>query len=38
MTDLEIIRHLLATLAYRASKTLRGAPGSFASFKADPKS
>ena len=36
MTDREIIRHLLARLAYRASKTLRGAPESFADFKASP--
>lgn len=38
MTDLEIIRHTLATLAYRASKALRGAPESFADYKADPRS
>jgi hypothetical protein len=28
------LRHTLATLAYRGGKTLRGAPASFASFKA----
>lgn len=36
MTDLDIIRHTLATLAYRAAKTMRGAPASFAQFKAGP--
>lgn len=38
MTDREFLRHTLATLAYRASKTMRGAPESFASFKAGPDS
>lgn len=38
MTDLELIRHTLATLAYRASKTMRSAPESFAHFKASPSS
>lgn len=38
MTDLEIIRHTLATLAYRTAKTMRGAPESFAHFKAGPSS
>lgn len=33
MTDLELLRHTLATLAYRAGKTMRGAPASFADFK-----
>ena len=36
MTDREMIRHTVATLAYRAAKTMRGAPDSFASFKAAP--
>lgn len=36
MTDREFLRHALATLAYRAAKTLRGAPESFATFKAAP--
>jgi hypothetical protein len=36
MTDRELLRHTLATLAYRAAKTMRGAPESFASFKAAP--
>ena len=36
MTDRELLRHTLATLAYRAAKTMRGAPASFASFKAMP--
>jgi len=30
----EILRHTLATLAYRGAKAVRGAPDSFASFKA----
>src|SRR5512146_1284862 len=28
----QMLRHTVATLAYRAGKALRGAPGSFASF------
>lgn len=31
------LRHTLATLAYRAGKTLRGAPGGFAEFRAGEK-
>jgi hypothetical protein len=31
----ELLRHALATVAYRGGKTLRGAPASFAEFKAD---
>ena len=34
MTDIELIRHALATLAYRAAKAMRGAPPSFAEFRA----
>ena len=30
----EMLRHTLATLAYRGAKAVRGAPDSFASFKA----
>src|SRR5437667_10600648 len=30
----EMLRHTVATLAYRGSKAVRGAPDSFASFKA----
>jgi hypothetical protein len=30
----ELLRHTLATLAYRGGKTLRGAPESFAAFRA----
>lgn len=30
----ELLRHTLATLAYRGGKTLRGAPGDFAGFRA----
>jgi len=33
-TSIEFLRHTLATLAYRGSKTLRGAPESFAAFHA----
>lgn len=36
MTDLELLRHTVATLAYRAGKTMRGAPASFADFKPGP--
>jgi hypothetical protein len=38
MSDLELFRHTLATLAYRAGKTMRGAPASFANFKPGPTS
>lgn len=34
MTDFEFVRHTVATLAYRAAKTIRGAPPSFATFQA----
>lgn len=30
----ELLRHIVATLAYRGGKTVRGAPDSFAEFKA----
>lgn len=33
-----LLRHALATLAYRGSKAVRGAPAEFASFKASPSS
>ena len=36
MTDREFLRHTVATMAYRAAKTLRGAPASFATFKPGP--
>jgi hypothetical protein len=36
MTDRELLRHSVATLAYRAAKTMRGAPASFATFKPGP--
>ena len=32
------LRHAVATLAYRASKTMRGAPDTFAAFKPGPTS
>jgi len=34
----ELLRHLLATVAYRGGKTLRGAPATFSSFKPGPAS
>ncbi|NOT34174.1 MAG: hypothetical protein HOP12_08405 [Candidatus Eisenbacteria bacterium] len=36
MTDRELLRHAVATLAYRAAKTMRGAPESFATFAPAP--
>jgi hypothetical protein len=33
MTDREFLRHTVATLAYRAAKTMRGAPATFATFR-----
>ena len=36
MTSRELLRHTLATVAYRGGKTLRGAPASFATFQASP--
>jgi hypothetical protein len=36
MTDRELLRHTLATLAYRGGKAVRDAPAGFATFKADP--
>jgi len=38
MTDRELLRHTVATLAYRAAKATRGAPESFAAFRAGPSS
>jgi len=38
MTDLELLRHAVATLGYRAAKTMRGALASFADFKPGPTS
>ena len=35
-TSRELLRHTLATVAYRAGKALRGAPESFAEYKASP--
>lgn len=37
MSDLALLRHTVATLAYRAGKALRGAPPSFASFGSGEK-
>ena len=36
--DLPMLRHAVATLAYRAAKAVRGAPDSFADFKASASS
>ena len=36
LTDIEFLRHTLATVAYRAAKTMRGAPPSFAAFRPAP--
>jgi len=36
MTDRELLRHAVATLAYRAAKTVRGAPAGFADFTPAP--
>jgi hypothetical protein len=36
MNDREMLRHTVATLAYRAAKTMRGAPVTFADFTAGP--
>ena len=38
MTDREFLRHTVATLAYRAAKTMRGAPASFAAYQPGPTS
>jgi hypothetical protein len=38
MTDREFLRHTVATVAYRAAKAIRGAPASFAEFRAGPRS
>ena len=32
----EMLRHAVATIAYRGGKTLRGAPAAFATYKASP--
>ncbi len=37
-SDLALLRHTLATLAYRAAKTVRGAPPEFADFRASATS
>jgi hypothetical protein len=38
MTDREFVRHAVATLAYRAAKTMRDAPEAFATFRPGPTS
>ena len=35
--SLALLRHTVATLAYRGGKALRGAPGEFAAFRAAPQ-
>jgi hypothetical protein len=35
--QIALLRHTLASVAYRGSKALRGAPADFANFKAGPK-
>jgi hypothetical protein len=37
-TSRELLRHTLATLSYRAAKTLTGVPAGFAEFRAGPSS
>jgi hypothetical protein len=36
-TDRELLRHCIATLAYRGGKAIRGAPDGFSDFKASEK-
>src|SRR5262245_57570198 len=36
LSERAFLRHVVATLAYRCAKTLRGAPAEFATFKAGP--
>jgi hypothetical protein len=38
VSDLEFLRHTVATLAYRGGKAVRGAPASFSDFPASPGS
>jgi hypothetical protein len=38
MNDVGMLRHAVATLAYRAAKALRGAPATFAEFRVAPGS
>ena len=38
MTDREFLRHTVATVSYRAAKAIRGAPASYAEFRAGPGS
>lgn len=35
--DRELLRHTLATVAYRGGKAMRGAPDTFAQFRVSPK-
>ena len=37
-SDLALLRHTVATLAYRAAKAVRGAPAAFGDFRASPSS
>jgi len=36
-TDRDLLRHCIATLAYRGGKAIRGAPEGFGNFKASEK-
>lgn len=36
MNDVSLLRHTVATLAYRAGKAMRGAPAEFATFQTSP--
>jgi len=36
MTDVDVLRHLVATLAYRAAKTIRDVPSEFPSTSVSP--
>ena len=36
-TDRQLLRHTIATLAYRGAKAMRGAPAHFADFRASDK-
>lgn len=38
MTDREFVRHVVATIAYRTAKAIRGAPETFGTFRAGPSS
>jgi hypothetical protein len=37
MSDINLLRHILATLAYRCSRAVDGSPAEFGAFRASPK-